>query len=381
MTTKAHHQLPGPLELAKEAWEIYKARFWIFAGIFFFTILLYIGLFAVVGILGVITFFALGGRFDSVPFILTAGVLFILFVIAMIYLSTLLQGAWVLASGGKDKIGLKETFQKARGFILPILITGSISGLITFGASLFFIIPAFLFAIWFSLGQFIVIFEKKKNLLALHTSREYIRGRFWQYIGRWIVAYLPFILIGFISGMISEEQSAASSGIFELISLFTGPFYIAYGYVLYTHLKKGVEVPKEVPSGNKKVYIGIPVIGLLLLILLSFYAVPRIISGVQDLFNQQMQERQEQRIGNPEAIQTDVYSGVLQFYTDQGEFPTELIELVDNGYVENLPTFEESEYEYVYTPTDNNQGFSLCMVTVNGSESCAKYPQVTQAPI
>lgn len=381
MATKAHHQLPGPLELAKEAWEIYKARFWIFAGIFFFTILLYIGLFALVGVLGAIAFFALGGRFDSIPFILTAVVLFILFIVVMFYLSTLLQGAWVLASGGKDKISLKETFQKARGFILPILITGSISGLITFGASLFFIIPALLFAIWFSLGQFIIVFEGKKNLLALHASREYIRGRFWQYVGRWIVVYLPFILIGFITGMFSDEQAAASNGIFELFSLFTGPFYTAYGYVMYTHLKKGVEVPKEVPSGNKKVYIGIPLIGLILLILFGFYAVPRLMSGVQDIVNQQMQERQEQRIGNPEAIQTDVYSGVLQFYADQGEFPTELMDLVDDGYVDDLPTFEESDYEYVYSPTPNNQGFSLCMVTVNGSESCATYPQVTQAPI
>lgn len=371
-----HNTLPGPISLAKEAWKIYKARFWIFAGIYVLSLLAYVGIAAVVGILGVLAFFVFGAEFASIPFIVTGGILFIIAILAMIYLSTLVQGAWVLAADGTEKIGVKETVKKARKFIAPMLLTGGLSAVLIMGGYFFLIIPGIILSIWFSLSQFVVVYDNQQNLQALHTSREYLRGKVFAVIWRWIAIYAPFIILGLVMGIATEENNAIS-GIINLLSLFAGPFYLIYGYVLFTHLKKlrgsSIEV---VPQKSKLLYIGVPVLGYLLFIISAFLIVPSIVTAAQTFFAEQMKTAQQEQIGNPESIENgNMYELLLAYQEQNQQFPAELSELVDT-----LPTYADDGYEYLYMPSTDLEQFRLCMVTINGSESCTLYPPQATDP-
>jgi hypothetical protein len=370
----AHSTLPTPIALIKESWEIYKARFWVFAGIYVLTILGYIAVVAVGGIVGALTFFGFGAEFTSTPFIVITGVVVIGAIIALIYLSTLMQGAWILAADGIKKIGIRETLKHARIFIMPILLTSALSGLLAVGGYFLFIIPGILFSIWFSLSQFVVVYEKKKNLLALHTSHEYLRGNILAVIWRWIVVYAPFIILGLVMGVATEENNAVS-GIINILSLFAGPFYLIYGYVLYTHLKKGKGSQiTSVPQKSKLLYILLPIIGYVLFFLSVVLIIPPAINLAQTFFAEQMKTQQQQSIGNPETIERgEVYGMLLLYQEENTQFPLELADLTDS-YIESLPSFDIDGFEYRYTPTADRQQFRLCMVTINGSESCTVYP-------
>lgn len=374
-----NNNLPGPIALIKEAWEIFKVRFWIFAGIFLSTILLYAAVFSVVGSLGVVAFFAFGGNFDSVPFIISGGVLILILALVMMYLSGLLQAAWFIGASGNDVINFREVIRKSKIFVWPVLITSSISGLITLGGIFLLVIPGIVFSIWFSFIVFVIVNENKKYLLALHTSREYIRGRFWKVVWRWLVVYAPFLLVGLIPGF-SERENEWVNGIIQLFSFLSAPFYLVYGYVMYRHLKDISVAPVIVPSKNKLLYFGVPVVGFIIFLVTAIVVTPYAARFAQEMINRQNLNQQNQ-VGNPEAIQTEVYSGVFQYFADNREFPNSLDDLVTEGYIDSIPKVDSSGFNYVYTPSSDNQGFTLCMVTKNGSESCATYPIVTQAPI
>ena len=107
---------PGPIALAKEAWEIYTSRFWIFAGIFLTTILFYVGLFIAAALIGGVIYFATGANFQSIPFIISIAILVLVVVVALIYLSAWLQAAWLLSVNGKEKVSFKEILRHARKY-------------------------------------------------------------------------------------------------------------------------------------------------------------------------------------------------------------------------------------------------------------------------
>ncbi|MDQ5901277.1 MAG: hypothetical protein QG600_855 [Patescibacteria group bacterium] len=371
---------PGPIALAKEAWEIYTARFWVFAGIFLATILFYVGIFIAAALVGGVIYFATGANFQSIPFIISIAILVLVVAVALIYLSAWLQAAWLLSVNGKEKVSFKEILRHARKYIGVMLITGALSSLLVSGGMLLFLLPGILFSIWFSFSQYIIVNENKKNLLALHTSRELVRGRIWGVIWRWIAVYIPVIILSAVSGSLGDQQLYIQ-GFIELLSFLAGPFYIAYAFVMYKHLKSLTEEPKTVPAGNKRLYILVPIAGFILFVVASVIAVPKLITLGQEVFQEQMMMQKDQQIGNPEAIQTQVYTGVLQYYAENKAFPQSLEDLVEKEYVESLPTQEDSGFEYRYTPSDDLQGFEMCMISSTGNESCVSYPFETSAPL
>ena len=82
-------------------------------------------------------------------------------------------------------------------------------------------------------------------------------------------------------------------------------------------------------------------------------------------------------IGNPEAIQTEVYTGMMQYFVERGQFPSTLDALVTEGYLDSLPQDDTEGYSYMYPPSEDRRSFRLCMVTMSGSESCASFPFAT----
>jgi hypothetical protein len=90
------------------------------------------------------------------------------------------------------------------------------------GGLLLLIVPAFIFAVWFSFTQFIVILEGKRGAQALQASREFVTGKFWKtffmiFGGIFLLLFGYSILLSILMSLIS-----ALKGI-NLVDMLTGP--------------------------------------------------------------------------------------------------------------------------------------------------------------
>src|SRR3989344_3979582 len=78
-----------------------------------------------------------------------------------------------------ENIGIRESFRRARGKILSMYWVMILSIFIFIGGFVLLIIPALIFATWFSFAIFVFFAEGTRGLDALLKSKEYVRGRFW----------------------------------------------------------------------------------------------------------------------------------------------------------------------------------------------------------
>lgn len=287
-----HLSIPGPKALAKEAWEIYKKRVFTIAGIAVVQFLLSFAILLVGVILGVILFFVLGGK-PTTPIFVIGGVLLFIVLVAEFYLSLWFLPAYSITYRDWQKpSGIVEIIKASRAYMRATLLTGIISGLLVLGAVFAFVVPAIVFRMWFMFWIFVVIIDKRQGLSALHTSREYVRGRFWQVVGRVIVVHLPEIALSILIGAMSNDSMGGGGGVgMQLISLALMPFYGAYMYAIFMHLKKSRgDVPAVVPQKSKQKYLAVALLGYALFILGAIFVVPQVAPVVQNLINQRAEE-------------------------------------------------------------------------------------------
>jgi hypothetical protein len=100
---------------------------------------------------------------------------------------------------------------KARALMAPMLTVILLQLLILIGGLLLLVVPMFIFAIWFGMSQFMVIFEGKRGLDALSASHELVRGRFWSSVafivgGPLIIMIIYSVILSLIISLISATQ-------------------------------------------------------------------------------------------------------------------------------------------------------------------------------
>jgi len=135
---------------------------------------------------------------------LTLFVQLFLFVWVFIILSVFLKAT--LTGEPIDPHRLPE---KTKELILPVLSISILQILLMLGGLLLLIIPFFLFLVWFSMSQFVVIFEQKRGLEALTSSRTLTNGRFWPVALR--AAVIPCginLLFSFVIALLITTVSA-----------------------------------------------------------------------------------------------------------------------------------------------------------------------------
>ncbi|HVZ58155.1 MAG TPA: hypothetical protein VG935_00165 [Patescibacteria group bacterium] len=364
--------LPGVIDLAKETWVIYKKRFWNIVGVAFLSILY---------ILGYIFIGGLGGFLLSLLFAAHWNIFAILFssLIALVYLvGFMLLFSWSQASfvvvirDSKEAIGSRVAFQKARSYALPLLLTSLLSFVIVMGGVLVFVIPGILFGIWFGFAVYAVVCEDKKGLLALHTSREYFRGRFWQILGRQIGIHLPELVLSLIlTSLVNQHLLPVSLRVlYQIASLVVMPFYMIYTYLLYTKVREVTGKITAVPTGNKRVYFGLPLIGFALLVITGITVVPFAMKAVPQVV-QQVQKLQGKN-GGVEDIHpsTQIAYGLVSYFLINQKFPQNLQTLVDKKLLPAIPQDTTTGLPYRYSAIDNGQDFKLCTPTGVKPEKC-----------
>lgn len=83
---------------------------------------------------------------------------------------------------------------------------------------IFFVIPGIIFMIWFSMGAFVIVDEKRGVIEAFSRSKELVKGRFWEIFGvigvMQIVSILAIIpLLGWIAALALSVAYAAATAV------------------------------------------------------------------------------------------------------------------------------------------------------------------------
>lgn|SRR3989338_8478575 len=113
----------------------------------------------------------------------------------------IILGVFAKANITGEPIDPQSLPEKTKGLILPVLTISILQILLMLGGLLLLIVPFFLFLVWFSLSQFVVMFEQKQGLEALNASRALTKGRFWPVALRTVV--IPFAINLFYSVVIA----------------------------------------------------------------------------------------------------------------------------------------------------------------------------------
>ena len=258
--------LPGVKELFTQAWQLEKDRFKTITA----TILLpFILIIAGVGI-GFIFIMSKQTILSSI-FIITSMLLTII-------LSICSQIALILIIKNRDQqLNFKQAFLKSFSKLIPFIILSLLIGLISITGIILLIVPVFIFCIWFSFANFILIADDKSIIESLKLSKQYTNGKFFAVVYRFFGLSSITILISFVINLIPLVNLL---GIF--INLFIlSPLTLIYNYLLYENLKRlnGKQISNQ-PSGIFKILItSLFLISISLILILLFYVVPNFIKN------------------------------------------------------------------------------------------------------
>ncbi len=134
----------------------------------------------------------------------------------------------LLLEAGKSPLDAKEEGQKAMGLFVSLIWIGLLVGIITFGATILFILPGIYFGVALYFSELFLIDKGIRGSSALKESRELIKGRWWATFGRVISGVVLFaglmtLIAGFVMLLIGPLFKLRMMG--YTVDLKTDPFY------------------------------------------------------------------------------------------------------------------------------------------------------------
>ncbi len=141
------------------------------------------------------------------------------------------------------------------GRIIAFVIVSFIQSIIILLGGILFLIPGFIFAIWFSFARYAVLVDGYSPFKeAFKVSKKLTKGNFWAIFWRWVgsyVYYMIFIILGsslilWIIGSLLGNSGLAfdttaewwSDIITSIVSVGITPIFIGIGIILYESAKK-----------------------------------------------------------------------------------------------------------------------------------------------
>ncbi len=253
--------------LLKNAWTLYRSRFWTLLGIVFIPLAVVLLLTSVFLALGEAADNAIAWRMPLTKDIVLFGSVILVWILAW-FLQLWSELALLYAlKDAEEKIGIRESFSRGFAKILPYLWVTILGGLLTLGSFLLFFLPGIVMLVWFFPALYVLVSENERGFRALAKSKKYVEGYWLAVVWRllllaaiWIAAMAPFMILDILTNIPDDWLDFLSA----IPAIFLTPFATAYIYLLYRALKdaKGGEVA---PTGrDKKILVGIPMAGFLL---------------------------------------------------------------------------------------------------------------------
>lgn len=234
-----------PLEIFQKSWQIFKANWRVLGGV---TSWLLIPAF-LLGFLGFLDQ-KLGHIFVNYSvliYLALSALTFVLGLWANIVLARLIYQASRQLPTDRKMIS-REAWRDTVSYLWVSVL----AGLIIMGGMLLFLVPGFIFAVWYSLATLVFVLEGVKGYAALKRSQALVRGRFWPVVWRWVVPYffylaimtilvgLPSLLVGYFIGFAdfsAENQPWWFNFWQSIIAILLLPLSAGFGVVLYSSLK------------------------------------------------------------------------------------------------------------------------------------------------
>lgn len=231
--------LSSPPNLLKQAWEIYKKRFWVFLTI------MIVPLFAP-SILASILFPARinTGHFGTESFnTLSLGLLVIVGVLVLVSIFIHLWSQIALIYAIKDREGgveIKEYYRRGWNKVASFFWVYILSNLIIAGGFILFFVPGLIFLIWFIFAPFSLIIEDKKVFQSLSASKEYVKGYWFSMFWRFFVIVILAWLVSWITSFVFSLLGVGNVNKINLYIIYVlfNPIMMIYLFLIYGELKK-----------------------------------------------------------------------------------------------------------------------------------------------
>ncbi len=250
-------------DIIREAFELYQKQYHTLLSISAFIIIpsLLVSVFFQKGIL-----LSVAGTFGLLFTILCGSILGVLFIV----ISSWGQIA-LIYSAKESSLTVSGAFALAWEKLLSYWWIMFLIGFLVLGGIMLFIIPGFLFAIWFSMAYFVLAMEDEKGMNALLKSREYIKGRAWSVFWRYLVLSFCTLLFGIPVSILFGGFPEPWGGIItqNVFSFLVVPFNVMYMFLLYRSLVETKGEFSFVPKQKtKRIFIALGWFGILLPIIL-----------------------------------------------------------------------------------------------------------------
>lgn len=360
-----NQELAGPVELLSQAWKIARSRFWAIIGCF---ILGYLAFIPLGGILFVPFGYSLLRGGTSEGFVASLGIgLMVAF--ALFWLVGMVIFTWIgvalveIVAGADEKLGLweavKKAFPKIPGLIWLVIVSTSL----VMGSYIPFLIPAVAVGVWISFGQYVYITQGVGGLKALRISREYVRGRFWGVLGRYLFLILIPLALQLMAGGIGVMLGEEAAGILVLLSMIvTIPLWIVimvYPYVLFRNLRelRGEITPDQVEEGKTK-WVLLGLWGVLGWLILPVGAVILLL-----MINPAGQLQKAREAGNKSNLNI-LEMNIRSYEAVNRRYPMRLDDLIPE-FLDELPV---GNYEYKLLK--NGMDYELCITDSENNQQC-----------
>lgn len=145
-----------------------------------------------------------------------------------------------------EKLGAGESYSESWPKFFSYWWIAILTGFLMLAGFFLFVIPAFVFGVWFVFAGFALVFDNQKGLSALVKSREYVRGR-------WRPVFWRLFLLAAAMGILSSVPVFG-----QIVAFLAWPFFMVYLYLIFTELKSfrgKAAVTKAVK--NKIVILGV----------------------------------------------------------------------------------------------------------------------------
>ncbi len=317
---------PQPQSVAKlssvkvlfdKSMEVYKANFWKMIGMLMLPL---VGLVALAIVVMLFGYLSMSLNSMHSPGVITVvkivlSVLGILSLVGMIYLGVVVRGGlYILVRDASRKLSFKQAFHEGKKFAIGLLVINLISGIFIMLWGLLFIIPGFIAAIYYTLANWVYVYEGFTGTNALKRSKELIDGYWWAVFGRFMAivgAYYLIIILGQLLVVTTGYSADIIAVVVNILSIVIGPFIVIYTCFIYWDLKK---IKGESKIENKKGGgLGIIVLFFIIIIaIVSFYTM-----SIVNLRDAKGNARDSMRVTRVNSIRT----GIEMYIADNDQPP------------------------------------------------------------
>lgn len=244
------------------------------------------------GALAFFVAFSLGASFvvKQLPAITTIAIAVPVAVVFLLFVQSLtaLAIAFLVVdvSGSGSRLSALEYYKKAWPLVLPYFLLTLLSAFLGFGGYFFFLIPGFLFSIWFSFSVYTFI-DGKRGFGALFASRDYIKGHtfgvFWRVALFGLFTYLLSVSLKYFFdklGLSVVGDIAAAVINWSIIA----PLSLLFAYQIFLSLKAmKPELVSAVTLNRKLKYFTISLAGVVVFTGIVALFVPRV-NDIRNVF-------------------------------------------------------------------------------------------------